>query len=78
MKQTDAEEPGSTDYNERLWRRSRNERIITLTQPQKDHAGSNRWDTPTRVLDNGTQPAKMCFHQFEDHVAVTDDRDIVS
>ncbi|KAI9817705.1 MAG: hypothetical protein M1832_004599 [Thelocarpon impressellum] len=78
MKQSDAEEPGSNDYNERLWRRTRNEKIITLTQPQKEHAGSNRWDMASRIFDNGTQPTKMCFHQYEDHVAVTDDRDIVS
>ena len=78
MKQSDAEEPGSTDYNERLWRRSRNEKIITLTQPQKVQAETNPWDFVSRVFDNDTPPSQMRFHQFEDHLAVTDDRDLIS
>ncbi|OJD12341.1 hypothetical protein AJ78_07048 [Emergomyces pasteurianus Ep9510] len=77
MKPNESDEPGSADYNERLWRRSRNEKIITDTQPLKERAGTNRWDTSTSLLNNPTQPTKMCFHQFEDHLAVADDRDTV-
>ncbi|KAL3477747.1 raptor N-terminal caspase like domain-containing protein [Aspergillus californicus] len=78
MKPNEPDEPGSADYNERLWRRSRNETIITDTQPLKGKAGSNRWDTSTALFANGTQPHKMCFHQFEDHIAVADDRDTIA
>ncbi|KAF2203138.1 hypothetical protein GQ43DRAFT_282389 [Delitschia confertaspora ATCC 74209] len=78
MKPTEADEPGSTDYNGRLWRRNRNDKIIAETQPQKDIAGSSRWDKAKGYFDNGSQPTKMCFHQFEDHLVVTDDRDIVN
>ncbi|KAK2734310.1 hypothetical protein FQN57_001715 [Myotisia sp. PD_48] len=78
MKLNEPNEPGSSNYNERLWRRSRNERIIFETQPQKEIAGSNRWDTSVGLLNNSTQPMKMCFHQFEDHLAVSDDRDTIS
>lgn len=78
MKPNEPDEPGSSDYNERLWRRSRNERIIIETQPLKDKAGSGRWDSSMALLNNSTQPAKMCFHQFEDHLAVADDRDTIS
>ena len=77
MKPNEPDEPGSADYNERLWRRSRNERIITETQPLKEQAGSSRWDTCLSLLSNPNQPMKMCFHQFEDHLAVADDRDTV-
>ncbi|EGC42377.1 WD40 repeat-containing protein [Histoplasma capsulatum var. duboisii H88] len=77
MKPNESDEPGSADYNERLWRRSRNEKIITDTQPLKERAGTSRWDTSTALLSNPTQPTKMCFHQFEDHIAVADDRDTV-
>ncbi|KKZ61742.1 regulatory associated protein-mTOR [[Emmonsia] crescens] len=77
MKPNESDEPGSADYNERLWRRSRNEKIITDTQPLKERAGTNRWDTSTSLLNNPTQPTKMCFHQFEDHIAVADDRDTI-
>jgi regulator-associated protein of mTOR len=78
MKPTEADEPGSTDYNGRLWRRNRNDKIIAETQPQKEVAVSNRWDVPRGYFDNLSQPAKMCFHQFEDHLVVTDNRDTVN
>ena len=31
MKPSEADEPGSVDYNQRLWRRTRNDRIIIDT-----------------------------------------------
>jgi regulator-associated protein of mTOR len=78
MKPNEAEEPGSTDYNERLWRRSRNEAILRDTQPQKEIAGNGRWNNSAGFFSNQSQPSKMTFHQFEDHLAVSDDRDIIS
>lgn len=78
MKPNEPDEPGSADYNERLWRRGRNEKIITETQPLKGRAGSGRWDNSKVLLSNSSQPMKMCFHQFEDHIAVADDRDTVA
>jgi regulator-associated protein of mTOR len=77
MKPTEAEEPGSTDYNERLWRRSRNEAILRETQPQKDIAGNGKWTNPSGFFNNQSQPSKMILHQFEDHLAVSDDRDTI-
>ncbi|KAI1004732.1 Target of rapamycin complex 1 subunit [Podosphaera aphanis] len=77
MKPNEAEEPGSTDYNERLWRRSRNEAILRETQPQKEIAGSAKWTNPCGFFNNQSQPHKMSFHQFEDHLAVADDRNTV-
>lgn len=77
MKPNEAEEPGSTDYNERLWRRSRNEQILRETQPQKEIAGNSKWANPCGIFDNKSQPTKMTMHQFEDHLAVSDDRDTV-
>ena len=78
MKPNEPDEPGSADYNERLWRRSRNEKIITETQPLKPMAGSSRRDNSMTLLSNSGQPLKMCFHQFEDHIAVADDRDTIA
>ncbi|EOD44046.1 regulatory associated protein-mtor [Neofusicoccum parvum] len=77
MKPTEADEPGSMDYNMRLWRRNRNDKMIAETQPLKEVAGSNRWDKPKGFFNNGSQPVKMCFHQFEEHLIVTDDSDTV-
>ncbi|KAK9423585.1 putative Raptor N-terminal CASPase-like domain-containing protein [Seiridium unicorne] len=78
MKPTESEEPGSTEYNERLWRRSRNENILRETQPQKHFAGSHRWTNQLCIMNNGAQPAKLTFHQFEDHLAVADDGNTVN
>jgi regulatory associated protein of mTOR len=77
MKPNEPDEPGSADYNQRVWRRERNERIIADNQPLKDAAGSSNWDHVELTLNNQTQPMKLSFHQFEDHLAVTDDRDTV-
>lgn len=78
MQPPEAEEPGSTNYNERLWRRNRNDRIIAKTQPQKEMAGSSPWDKAKGFWNNGTQPVKLCWHQFEEHLIVSDDRDGIS
>ncbi|KAL7621116.1 Target of rapamycin complex 1 subunit kog1 [Parahypoxylon ruwenzoriense] len=77
MHPSEAEEPGSTEYNERLWRRSRNENILRETQPQKQYAGSHKWNNQLCIMNNGAQPAKMTFHQYEDHLAVADDGNTV-
>lgn len=78
MKPTESDEPGSTEYNERLWRRSRNENILRETQPQKQYAASHRWNNQLMMLNNRAQPSKMTFHQYEDHLAVADDGNTVS
>lgn len=78
MKPTEADEPGSTDYNGRLWRRNRNDKIIADTQPLKELAITAPWQAPRGYFDNLSQPMKMCFHQFEDHLVVTDNRNTVN
>ena len=75
MRQAEDEEPGSEEYNDRLWRRSRNEKLLARTQPLKVLAGSNPWNLATSSLANPTQPARMCFEQFDDCLAVVDDAD---
>ncbi|KAL2019584.1 hypothetical protein VTK56DRAFT_9481 [Thermocarpiscus australiensis] len=78
MKVPEAEEPGSHEYNERLWRRSRNEAVLRETQPQKTHARTHRWNNQIGVISNGSQPSKMVFHQFENYVAVADDGNTIA
>ncbi|KAI9811266.1 MAG: hypothetical protein M1826_003276 [Phylliscum demangeonii] len=77
MRPPEADEPGSTEYNQRLWRRARNDKIISMTQPQKEEAASKRWDVAAGVFENGSQPTLLCFHQFESHLAVADDRNTI-
>lgn len=78
MCKNDADEPGSEKYIERVWRKSRNERIIGETQTQKDLAAHGTWDTQTGSLHNITAPGKMVFAQFEPHLVSADERDIVT
>jgi regulatory associated protein of mTOR len=78
MKPNESDEPGSTEYNARLWRRSRNESILRETQPQKTFAASHKWNNQLGMLNNTAQPAKLTFHQFEDHLAVADDGNTVT
>lgn len=78
MASPESDEPGSTDYNARLWRRNRNDRIISKTQTLKEIGGSTEWNKPKGFWDNRTQPVKLCWHQFEDQLIVTDDKDGVS
>ncbi|KAF2220211.1 raptor N-terminal caspase like domain-containing protein [Elsinoe ampelina] len=78
MRPAEADEPGSTDFNERIWRRSRNDRIIASTQPLKDMAATGRWSAPSAVLSNNAPISKIVFHQFEPHVLLSDDRETIT
>ncbi|KAK5133478.1 hypothetical protein LTR08_007720 [Meristemomyces frigidus] len=78
MRPSEADEPGSLDYNERLWRRNRNDAIIASTQNLKDAAGSQPWDQPCGYFGVGAAPVKMVFHQFENHLVTSDDRDSIA
>ncbi|KAI5357619.1 putative regulatory associated protein of TOR [Septoria linicola] len=78
MRPSEADQPGSRDYNERLWRRNRNDKIIASTQPLKEAAGSQGWDKPCGYFGIGAAPVKMVFHQFESHLVTSDDRDSIA
>ena len=39
MKQTEADEPGSIQYNYQVWRQQRNEQVSTMTATQCEAAG---------------------------------------
>ncbi|KAK4239166.1 raptor N-terminal caspase like domain-containing protein [Achaetomium macrosporum] len=78
MKAPEGEEPGSKEYNERLWRRSRNEAVLRETQPQKTYARTHKWNSQAGVILTGSQPSRMTFHQFENHLAVADDGNTVT
>ena len=78
MRSKEAEEPGSDDYNQRLWRRERNDRVLGFTQPLKSVAGSSKWDSDVAFFNHNAQPSQMAFHQFEDHLVIADDKDGLS
>lgn len=77
MCKTELDEPGSTEYVRRLWRRNRNEQTIQETQTQKKLAVRGDWDNKTTVLANKTQPKLLRFMQFEKVLVATDEKDTV-
>ncbi|OLL23090.1 WD repeat-containing protein mip1 [Neolecta irregularis DAH-3] len=78
MRALESDEPGSVDYNQRLWRRNRNEKIIYDTQPLKELAGSSPWNIQLLYFNNETNAKHLLFHQYESHLVCTDDRDSVA
>lgn len=79
MQQTDeADEPGSLMYNERQWRKDRNEGIISTSQGFKDVAARSSWDEHIGYINNETTPRQLLFHQFEPHFVCSDDKDMLT
>lgn len=74
----EADEPGSSEYMRRIWRRNRNEAIITSTQPQKTLALKGSWKNVVSKSNNTTQPKILRFTQFEKWIATTDERDNIT
>lgn len=78
MNQAEVDEPGSELNLERLWRKTRNEKIMAETQPEKDLALSGNWNNQAASLNNVTQPARLLFAQFEPHLVAVDTQDGVT
>jgi regulatory associated protein of mTOR len=68
MRPPEADEPGSIEYNNRLWKRTRNERIILQTQPQKERGAKGSWDALQAQMTNRGHVSSLLFHQFENHL----------
>lgn len=75
---TESEEPGSQKQLERLWRKQRNENILSETQVQKDLAVTESWNNPTHALKNSEVPHKLLFAQFEPHMITIDVRNNIT
>lgn len=78
MKKQEADEPGSVEYNARLWRRNRNETIIQETQGEKKLSIYGNWSKKLISLNNKSQPKLMKFAQFEDQLITADDRSTIT
>ncbi|KAG4305823.1 hypothetical protein PORY_000733 [Pneumocystis oryctolagi] len=74
----EADKPGSVDYNQRLWRKNRNEKIINDTYNLKDIAGLHSWNSQIcNLKSNFIQISCLLFHEFESHLICADDQDNV-
>jgi regulator-associated protein of mTOR len=77
MASLEEDEPGSDIYNQRMFRRNRNEEILEQTQKMKEPASKSRWEKQVGYFNNGFQPSVMCFHQFETQMVIADDCDTI-
>ncbi|TFK56405.1 hypothetical protein OE88DRAFT_12946 [Heliocybe sulcata] len=78
MRQAEADEPGSIQYNYQVWRQQRNEQILTETQSQAEPAESRRWNKHVTTLQVGPHPLNTAFHMYDPHLVVANDTDTVS
>ncbi|WVR06256.1 hypothetical protein IAU60_003286 [Kwoniella sp. DSM 27419] len=75
MKAPDADEPGSTTYNEQAWKHLRNEQMVERSRAAEPYAATHVWTTEAGTLHNDSWPLQMAFHSYDPVMVVTDDAD---
>ncbi|KAG9313880.1 hypothetical protein JVU11DRAFT_4648 [Chiua virens] len=78
MRQAEADEPGSVQYNYQVWRQQRNEQVTTETQLQVPPAENSRWDRPVANLQVSSNPLSMTLHAYDPHLVIANDTDMIS
>ena len=75
MKSTEADEPGSFQYNRHMWRRQRCERHIAEAMEQVDDAGDVRWSKRVAVLTMPAPVRMFMFHEYDPHLVGVTEQD---
>jgi len=78
MRQAEADEPGSVQYNYQVWRQQRNEQIIAETDTQSEVAQNSRWDKYVSKVQGPGHPLLMAFHAYDNHLAIANELDMIS
>ncbi|KAF7347293.1 Target of rapamycin complex 1 subunit mip1 [Mycena venus] len=78
MRQAEADEPGSIQFNYQLWRQQRNETVIDETQQHIEIAEMRPWDRPVATLQISGHPLTMAFHSYDKHLFIANENDVVS
>ncbi|KAK7063677.1 target of rapamycin complex 1 subunit mip1 [Favolaschia claudopus] len=78
MRQAEADEAGSIQFNYQLWRQQRNEAVIDETHKHAALAATRSWDRPVATLQVQGQPLSMVFHSYDKHLFVANDSNTVS
>ncbi|KAH7886310.1 hypothetical protein F5I97DRAFT_1879356 [Phlebopus sp. FC_14] len=78
MRQAEADEPGSIQYNYQVWRQQRNEQVLAETQSQILVAESSRWDRPVANLQVNGIPLCMAMHAYDPHLVIINETDMIS
>ncbi|KAL1726713.1 hypothetical protein EV714DRAFT_254690 [Schizophyllum commune] len=78
MRQAEADEPGSIEYNYQVWRQQRNEIVNVETEHQAPIADSCRWDRSVATIQTASYPLTIAFHSYDQHVVIANDKDTIS
>ncbi|KAH9486204.1 Target of rapamycin complex 1 subunit mip1 [Psilocybe cubensis] len=78
MRQTEADEPGSTQYNYQVWRQQRNDQVIKETDSQASMAEHHRWDRSVASINISGHPMTMAFHSYDKHLVIANEHDMIS
>ncbi|KAF8218111.1 hypothetical protein K438DRAFT_1952951 [Mycena galopus ATCC 62051] len=73
MKQAEADELGSIQFNYQLWRQQRNGTVIDETQRRSQIAELRPWDRPVATLQVSGHPLTMVFPSFDKHLFIAND-----
>ncbi|KDQ62866.1 hypothetical protein JAAARDRAFT_188509 [Jaapia argillacea MUCL 33604] len=78
MRQAEADEPGSVQYNYQVYRQQRNETILVETESQAEFAESRPWDRQVASFQAGAYPLTMAFHSYDPHIVIANETDMIS
>ncbi|KAI8980557.1 hypothetical protein BD414DRAFT_492558 [Trametes punicea] len=78
MRQPEADEPGSVQYNYQVWRQQRNEQVIEDTHKQALEAPRCRWDRPVTTIQVNGLPLSLAFHAFDPHLVIANESDMIT
>ncbi|KAJ3774118.1 hypothetical protein FB446DRAFT_492928 [Lentinula raphanica] len=78
MRQAEADEPGSVQYNYQTRRQQRNEQVDTETRSQAEVASDRRWDRTVAHFYGPPNPLNLAFHSYDQHLVASNDTDIIT
>ena len=78
MRQQEADESGSVEYNYQAWRQQRNEKVSAETATQAQVAEGRSWAKPVTTLHVNGAPLNMSFHSFDPHLVVANEVDNIT
>ena len=67
------DDPGSKRFNERLWRKQRNEKLTEETTMKSKESGLKKFDSQVSFLHSDNNPGTiLIFHTFETQIVGAD------
>ncbi|KZV72684.1 hypothetical protein PENSPDRAFT_750813 [Peniophora sp. CONT] len=78
MRQQEADESGSVEYNFQAWRQQRNEKVSAETVTQAQVAEGKSWGKAVTTLHIPGAPLNMAFHSFDPHLVVANEADNIT